>query len=314
MTDTAGQAVAVALGACVGSFLNVVIWRLPRGTFRSGGRRSHCPQCSAPIPVTRNIPVVSWLLLRGKAACCGARIAWRYPLVEALTAAMFWLLAVFPPSGLPAWPPNGDGTSAFLLHAGFVSVLIAGAFIDIDWRLLPDLLTIPTMVMGVLGALLLPAAYGDLGIRGIPLPAQALLFSLVGMGAGAGLTWGVRAVSGWLFRQEAMGFGDVKLMAAIGAFLGWQDVLLTFFLACALGALVGIAHRFLTGDLFICFGPFLVAGAMITMFVGDAVHEFMFVTWPSWQHANPASPFLLLALGLVAILLLVVIVRRGRSP
>lgn len=314
MTDTAGQAVAVALGACVGSFLNVVIWRVPKGTFFRGGRRSHCPGCGAAIPLRHNIPVVSWLLLRGKAACCAARIAWRYPLVEVLTAALFWLLAVFPPSGLPPWPPNTDGTSAFLLHACFVSLLIALTFIDIDDRLLPHVLTIPTMAVGLAGAVLLPAAYGSLGIRDIAPGGQALLFALVGMGAGAGLTWGVRLVSGWLFRQEAMGFGDVMLMAGIGAFIGWQDVLLTFFLACALGSLIGVAHRLVTGDLFICFGPFLVAGALITMFVGRTVHEFLFVTWPSWQRANPVSPFLLLGLSLVAVLLLVVIVRKGRSP
>ncbi len=314
MTDLAGQAIAAALGACIGSFLNVVIWRLPHGTFTSGGRRSHCPHCRAPIPARWNIPVVSWVVLRGKAACCGGRIAWRYPLVEAITALVFWLLAVFSPSGLAAWPPAWPGTGAFVLHAIFVSALIACTFIDIDHRLLPDRLTIPAMVLGVLGSLVIPAAYGDLGIRGVSSEARALLFSLAGMSAGAALTWTVRAVSSWLFRQEAMGFGDVKLMAAIGAFVGWQDVLLTFFLACALGAIVGVAHRLVTGDLFICFGPFLVAGALLSMFVGEFVQEFLFVTWPTWQRANPASPLLLLVLAIVAVLLLVVIVKRGRSP
>src|SRR5690606_27152625 len=187
MTDIVGQITGAVLGACVGSFLNVVIWRLPRGTFLADGKRSICPNCREPIPWYRNVPIVSWLVLRGRAPCCGARIAVRYVLVEAVTALLFWALVVRPPSGLVAWPPNWPGSGAFVLHAYFVSTLIACTVIDIDHRILPDRLTKPGMVVGVLGSFVVAEAYGRLAVRASP-TAQAVLFSAAGLLAGFALT------------------------------------------------------------------------------------------------------------------------------
>jgi leader peptidase (prepilin peptidase)/N-methyltransferase len=312
MTDLVGQCTGALLGACVGSFLNVVIWRLPRGTFLADGARSICPHCRAPIPWFRNLPVVSWLLLRGRAACCGARIAWRYPLVELVTAVLFWALAAYPPSGLNPWPPTWSGSGAFLLHACFVAILIACTFIDIDHQILPDRLTKPGMVIGVAGALAIPAAYGAL-----PAPVsranQALLFSVVGLLAGWLLTWGVRALASFVFRKEAMGRGDVKFMGAIGAFLGYENVLLTFFLGCLFGAGGGLLHRLVTGHAYICFGPFLAAGALTALFFGPPVTHFLLVTWPRWQETHPSAPLIVLCATGLALLSLFIIIRRGRK-
>lgn len=313
MADIVGQITGAALGACVGSFLNVVIWRLPRHAFLADGARSICPHCRKPIPWYRNVPILSWLLLRGKAACCGASIASRYVLVEALTAFLFWALVVWPPSTLAAWPPTFAGTGAFVLHAFLVSILVACTFIDIDHQILPDKLTKPGMVIGVLGALVVPQAYGALPVPSLSTANQHLVFSVVGLMAGFGATWGVRALASALFRKEAMGRGDVKFMAAIGAFLGWKMVLLTFFLGCVFGAFGGLLHRAITGHAYICFGPFLAAGAVTSLFFGEQVTHFVLVTWPRWQEAHPMAPVLTLSLGGLALISLFFIIRRGRN-
>ncbi|MEZ5963394.1 MAG: A24 family peptidase [Planctomycetota bacterium] len=313
MTDIVGQITGAALGACVGSFLNVVIWRLPRGAFLTDGKRSICPHCRAPIPWYRNLPILTWLLQRGRAACCGRTIAVRYLLVEALTAVLFWALVRWPPSHLSAWPPNWDGTGAFVLHAFFVSILVACTFIDIDHQILPDRLTKPGMVVGVAGALLVPAAYGVLAVPSVSPANRHLLFSVVGLLAGFGSTWAVRWFATALFRKEAMGRGDVKFMGAIGAFLGWQSVLLTFFLGCVFGAFGGLLHRAITGHAYICFGPFLAAGALTALFFGGQVTVFLLETWPRWQESNPMAPVLTLSASAVALIALFFIIRRGRN-
>lgn len=312
MTDPVGQITGAVLGACVGSFLNVVIWRLPRGTFIADGSRSICPQCRQPIPWFRNLPILSWLLLRGRAACCGARISPRYLLVEALTAFLFWGLVVHPPSGLVAWPLNLTGTLAFLLQAFLVSVLIACTFIDIDHQILPDRLTKPGMAIGIMGSLAVPQAYGSFPAP-VSVANQAVLFSASGLLAGFGLTWGVRALASLLFRKEAMGRGDVKFMGAIGAFLGPQNVLLTFFLGCLFGAFGGLLHRVVTGQAYICFGPFLAAGALTALFFGEPVTHLLLVSWPQWQETHPIAPVVVLGLTGIAFLSLFIIIRRGRT-
>lgn len=313
MTDIVGQITGALLGACVGSFLNVVIWRLPRGAFLADGARSICPHCRAPIPWYRNVPILSWLLLRGRAACCGVPIASRYLLVEVLTASLFWVLVRWPPSHLPAWPPNWEGTAAFVLHAFLVAVLVACTFIDIDHQILPDRLTKPGMVVGVAGALVVPEAYGLVPVPSLSVANQHFLFSVLGLLAGFGSTWGVRALASALFRKEAMGRGDVKFMGAIGAFLGWQSVLLTFFLGCVYGAVGGVLHRAITGHAYICFGPFLAAGALTSLFFGEQVTVFLLDTWPRWQETHPIAPVLMLSVAGLALIALFFIIRRGRN-
>lgn len=314
MTDTVAQGLAIALGACVGSFLNVVIWRVPQGTFLSGGSRSACPKCGVPIPWYRNLPILSWLMLRGRAACCGTRISPRYLLVEALTAFLFWALLVRPPTGLPAWPPALPNTLVYLLHAYFLSVLVACSAIDFDKQLLPFVLTKPGMVVGAVGSLLLPAAYGKLPLPQLTETFNSVLFSLSGLLLGYGMIKGVAVLGALLFRKEAMGGGDVKFMGMIGAFLGWEGVLWTFFLGCLFGGVTGIPHRLITGREHIAFGPFLALGAVLSFFYAGPIREFVLVTWPRWQEQTSAhAPVVTLSLSAAAIVFLIVIIRRGRS-
>ena len=199
---------AVLLGACIGSFLNVVIFRVPAGTFFKGGHRSHCPKCGESIAWFDNIPIVSWLLLlRGKARCCGNPVSARYPLVEALTALLVACLF------LSTWRSEEFlGVSGLGLWFGFgvwfLAVMIACTFIDIDHRILPDVLTKPTMVVGLLGAAVVP-------LHPVTPPDwfDSLLRGLLGLGTGLVLTDTIRRVASHLFRKEAMGWMDPEMVA-----------------------------------------------------------------------------------------------------
>jgi leader peptidase (prepilin peptidase)/N-methyltransferase len=309
--------VAALLGACIGSFLNVVIYRLqqedPRR--RSLGGRSHCPHCGAAIAWYHNVPVLGWLALRGKGACCKQPIAARYPLVELLTAGLFAAVVAWTPgvgvvaNGEPATAAAWVALGALLL---FVSLLIALSFIDLDTQLLPDVLTKPGIALGLAFGLW-PGVAGALGDdSSVSLAVRTLLASVVGMAVGGGVTWGIRAIGTWVFRREAMGFGDVKLMAMIGAFLGWEAALLTMFLGCMLGALIGGVGSLFGGATKIPFGPYLALGAVIALFARGPIVTFLFTTWPEWQRDNTSAPWLLTGFAVVALTLLFVLVRRGR--
>jgi leader peptidase (prepilin peptidase) / N-methyltransferase len=311
---------AALLGACVGSFLNVVIWRLQQddASKRSLGGRSHCPRCGALIRWFDNIPVLSWLLLRARARCCGGPIAMRYPTVELLTAGLFWLLAAYPPFGpLLTTVAGGEAidsaaVAALLLHALFLSFLVALSFIDFDTQLLPDVMTKPGMVIGLLGGLW-PGVAGVLSTDpSTPVALRSLLASLVGLAVGGGVTWLIRAVGSAVFRREAMGFGDVKLMGMIGAFLGWQAALLTMFLGCVFGAILGSIGSLLGRGSVIPFGPYLALGAVVAMFARAPIVHFLFTTWPEWQRSNPTAPWWFAAFAVLSLFALFVLVRRGR--
>jgi leader peptidase (prepilin peptidase) / N-methyltransferase len=312
---------AALLGACVGSFLNVVIWRLPQEDprKRSLGGRSHCPNCGAKIRWHDNLPILGWLLLRGRARCCGQPFSIRYPLVELLTAALFLVLAIWPPYG-PAFVPLADGSYAvhteaavaMLLHAIFLSLLIANSFIDLDHQLLLDVLTKPGMAIGLFAGIW-PGLAGPISTApDSPLALRTLLGSVIGLLAGGGVTWAIRIVGTKVFRKEAMGFGDVKFMGMIGAFLGWKSALLTMFLGCVFGALIGGVGVLFGGAAKIPFGPFLALGALVAMFAADPILDFLFVTWPEWQRSSPSAQWFLPVLALLSLFALFVLVRRGR--
>lgn len=215
--------VAFIYGAAVGSFLNVVIHRVPAGRsiVRPG---SHC-SCGTPIAWFDNIPILSWFLLRGRARCCGRRYGFRYPLIELLTAGLFlacWLL--FPP---------GKAVVGMV----FLSVLVCATFIDLDHFIIPDVFTLGAGVLGVLLALLVPALHvspsGD--AMWIVDSVRSLLIALQGLLIGSGLVWWVALLAEAILRKEAMGFGDVKFVGMIGAFCGWQGAVFSIFG----GAIVG---------------------------------------------------------------------------
>lgn len=313
---------AALFGACVGSFLNVVIHRLPQEDpkNRSLGGRSQCPHCGVQILWRDNIPVLGWLMLMGKGRCCGQRIALRYPAVELLTAGMFLLLAMLHPFGAPVMAESdgsltivGDALAAYVLQATFLAILVASTFIDIDSFILPDVLTKPGMALGLMAGLW-PGLAGKLGDD--PEVSHAVLTfsaSLIGLLVGGGVTWGIRALGSWVFRKEAMGFGDVKFLAMIGAFLGWQSALLTLFLGCVFGAVIGAAGMARGGAAAkIPFGPYLALGAVTALFCAGPILEFLFVTWPEWQRTSSSALWIVLVIALISLVLLFALVRKGR--
>jgi len=307
MVHTLFLVAAVLLGGCVGSFLNVVIFRVPAGTFFRAGHRSLCPHCGGQIAWYDNLPVLSWLiLLRGKGRCCGAPISARYPLVETLSAglAACLFLWVF---DTEASLQESELVLRFCFGGWFLAVMVACTFIDIDHRILPDVLTKPTMVVGLLGAALVPLHPID-----PPDWFGSLLRGLLGMGTGLVFTGAVRRVMSYLFRQEAMGFGDVKFMGAIGAFVGWDGAILTFFLGCFFGMIYGVLHQWITKEGQLFFGPFLALGAVLTFFFRPEIVEFITVTWPDWQQQLQPSPAILTGVAVICMACLFFLIRRAR--
>lgn len=244
------------LGACVGSFLNVVIYRLPAG--KSVVRpRSQC-RCGAQVAWYDNIPLLSWFVLRGRCRVCGQSFSIRYPLVEALTALLF--LACWQVGG---WPVG-------LIWMAFAGLMIPAAFIDLDTMELPDGFTIGGFLLGVGLNTLCPAAI--LGAAEVPPIAFHLLglkASLLGAFVGSGLILWIALLGELAFRKEAMGFGDVKLMGAIGAFCGWEGSLFALFGGSVIGCLaLLVCGTFTRGrgealSRHVPFGPALVAGALL---------------------------------------------------
>jgi len=260
---------ATFFGACVGSFLNVCIYRIPRDESVITPR-SHCPHCDSMIPWYLNIPVFSWLALRGKCANCKGPIAFRYTLVELLTAMLF--LAVFmkwvAPVAMHMRPiPHPGIIPVYWL---FLSGLVLGTFVDFEHFIIPDSVTIGGMAVGPLLSALVPAMHGQ------TVWWHGLLSSCIGLAVGFGLLNAVAWLGTKAFKKEAMGFGDVKLMGAIGAFLGWKAVLFTVFISSLLGSIVGVCLIAFGGVKLqsrIPFGPYISAAAAIWLFWGPALFD-----------------------------------------
>jgi len=270
------------VGLVVGSFLNVVIHRLPlmlqrqwreecaglaAGTdattadaapFNLVVPRSACPACRAPIAAWQNVPIVSYLLLQGRCAACGTRISARYPIVEALTGLM---------SAAVAWK-FGFGLAALcgILLTWF---LIALAFIDIDHQLLPDDLTLPLLWLGLLFSLWGARA----GAAALPVDLRA---SVIGAIAGYASLWSVYHLFRLATGKEGMGYGDFKLLAALGAWLGWQMLLPIVLSAAAVGAVAGILMLSIQGRdraTPVAFGPYLAAAGWLMLMLGHEIVE-----------------------------------------
>ncbi len=232
--------VAFLFGLVIGSFLNVVIWRLPRGENLSRPR-SRCPGCGRMIAWFDNIPVLSWLILRAKCRSCKAPIAARYPLVELLTGVLF--LLAWRAHGAPtAWEHQGLGEVPHLptaiLASLFVAALVAISFIDIDHRIIPDRISKPGMALAIALAPLNTMLSHDL-VGGAKPALNAWLEAGLGCAAGAGVILLIRVIGSWILKKEAMGLGDVKLLGFIGAMVGWLPALYALALACLGGAIIG---------------------------------------------------------------------------
>jgi len=263
-----------SLGAIVGSFLNVVIYRVPRQE-SIVLPNSFCPECKTPIKPYDNIPILSWIILKGKCRYCGNKISLRYPFVEFLTAIVFLLTSFY------------VGINAFLLLAlSFVSAVIALVFIDAEHMILPNVITYPlfflTLVFRLIFALLFGKEFfSDLNyfpatvLEGFPIWIVTLLSALFGALVGSGFLLVIAKFWEYLRKIEAMGMGDIKMMLGVGAFLGWRLAFLTIFLGAFTGSLAGIAISLLRGErnlqTQIPFGIFLGAGAIISLLLGDQI-------------------------------------------
>ncbi len=353
---------ALIIGACVGSFLNVVIYRVPIGLSVNEPKRSFCPSCKYDIPWYQNLPMISWLALHGRCASCAKPIAARYFGVELITAILFYVIwRVFVP---PYGTGFGMGVGVAIAYWIFSALLIAAIFIDIDHFIIPDSITLGGLVVAWIAVLLVPDLMGEVT------RLKALWLSVVGAATGYGLLWTVvqfgklafgrtkqhfdKAVE-WSIGQEegddepmitfdgeaqpwtdvfyratdrmiidvtelringenhdvdqlvvrhdgfvvgdkeialedvlhvegkcvkvvipreAMGFGDVKFIAMIGAFLGWKAVLLSVFVASILGAILGLTQKLVLRDSWsqpLPFGPYLAVGAFVWMFYGETI-------------------------------------------
>ena len=254
-------AFSFAAGACVASFLNVVAWRVPRGE-SIVSPPSHCPKCNAPIRWWQNIPILSWLALRGKCAKCREPISPRYIVVEAIGGALF--LAAF--LHIEVLPESYVGRIVPLVVWWiWISLMIVGSVIDFDHKLLPDFVTVGGMVLG----LVLSATHSI-----ILHSTLYILHSLVGLAFGFGLLWLVRFLGSKAFKREAMGLGDVFLMGAVGALFGPVAVLVTLILSSLFGSVVGVSMVALSKTKFgkfveIPYGPYICMGCLVWMFFGQ---------------------------------------------
>lgn len=250
----AGAWVVGFVGAIIGSFLNVCIWRIPREesiVFPA----SHCPVCSHPIRFFDNIPIISWLILRGRCRDCGASISPRYPLVEALTAVLAVLLY---------W--KYGFSLQFLCAFLFTAALIVITFIDIDYQIIPDVISLPGIPLCFLAAVF---------VMGVP-----FLESLIGILVGGGILYVIAVGYEWITKREGMGGGDIKLLAMLGAFFGWKSLLFIVLCSSLTGAVVGMTAMVIQGQdmkYAVPFGPFLALGAVAYFFFGDAFLRYLFL-------------------------------------
>jgi leader peptidase (prepilin peptidase)/N-methyltransferase len=312
-------------GACVGSFLNVVIYRLPREDLSvARPARSFCPRCRRSIPWHENLPILSWVFLGGRCRGCRGEIGLRYPLVEAATALLFAAV-----THLALSRGIGDAEDWVVLAVGLLvaAVCLVVTFIDLDWRIIPDEITIGGMVVAPLLSVAVPRLHEASWLHGVITEAglerhlAAAVTALVGLLVGGGTLWLVGIGGRLTFKPkeageatDAMGFGDVKFMAAVGALLGAESVLLVFFVGCVAGSVGGVGNWLLglpeTGSevarharrhhfgaryvactamrigwrrrRFIPFGPFLSLGVLLVFLFRGALIGFLLHDWPSF--------------------------------
>ncbi|MFA5145578.1 MAG: prepilin peptidase [Candidatus Omnitrophota bacterium] len=265
------KALVFIFGSMIGSFLNVCIHRMPLGE-SVVWPSSHCPKCDKRIPAYDNIPFLSYLALRGKCRFCKQRISLRYPLVELLTAVIF--VALFNHYKL---------SYEFFFYMVLVCGLMVATFVDIRHRIIPDEISVGGIIIGFI----LSATKG-FSLKPLTYNFGPLINSLLGIIVGGGVIY----LTGRMFdlvyfkflkkppiqgETESMGGGDIKLLAMIGAFLGWQKVLLTFFLAPLFGVVIGVINLLVKKDHTIPYGPFLSLAALLSLFWADKIISLFFI-------------------------------------
>lgn len=258
-------------GSIVGSFLNVCVYRMPLGK-SIVWPGSHCPKCEKRIPWYDNIPFISYLLLGGKCRWCKQRISLRYPLIELLTAVIF--LIFFNRYGL---------SYDFVFYTLFACGLIIATFVDIQHRIIPDEISLGGIIVGFI-----LSAIRGFSLKPLALSLKPMLNSFLGIIIGGGIIYLTGLVFDLVYfkllkkppiqgETESMGGGDVKLLAAIGAFLGWQKALMTFFLAPFFGVIIGIINLLVKKDHTIPYGPFLAIASLVSLFWFDKIIRTIFL-------------------------------------
>lgn len=249
----------IIFGSIIGSFLNVCIYRMPRNesvVFPA----SRCVFCKKPIPWHDNIPLLSYIFLLGRCRFCRRRISFRYFAVEAISVLTF--LALFLYFGL---------TYRFWIYSLLTFSLIIVTFIDMEFQIIPDIISLGGLLSGVGVSAFLPALHGVSGWK------AGLVNSLIGALTGGGLIYLIGLLGGFIFKKESMGAGDVKLMAMLGAFLGWRMAVLIFFLAPFFGTPVGIYLKFRKKHDIIPYGPYISLASFVVMIWGDKIIGLLFL-------------------------------------
>lgn len=239
-------------GLIIGSFLNVVIYRVPRDV-KFLAPRSACPDCGNQLKWYHNIPLFSYLFLAGKCAFCKKSISFRYPLVEFINAVFyiyfFWQFSF---------------SADFVIFSVISSALLAIFFIDLDFQIIPDVITLPGIVVG-LGVSLLPEGIG-------------IVNALIGFLVGGGSLYLIALLGDWLFKKDSMGGGDIKMAAMLGAFLGWQKVLLIFISSAFIGMIASLVMMIFSAKIrkerVIPFGPFLAVAAIVSIVYGQEIIDY----------------------------------------
>ncbi len=274
VVESAVAVLVFVFGCAVGSFLNVCIWRIPRGMSITKPRRSLCPRCKSSIRSLDNIPLLSFLVLRGRCRDCGAPISWRYPVVECLTGLLFAALYLLQGT-------RQEGAAGQVIVMGLlIALLVVASAVDIDFLIIPDEVSAFGLLGGLLAGLLLP----EMHVGSEPYHTfrsltgahhlDGLIGSAVGAMSGGALVLVFAMIGALIFRKQAIGFGDVKLMAMVGAFVGWKVVVLAFFVSPFFGLLYGLPLLFLKGQHVMPFGPFLSGGAvLVILFRSAACHH-----------------------------------------
>jgi len=255
-----------ALGLITGSFLNVCIYRMPQGksiVFPS----SRCTTCSEHIRFYDNIPVLSFLLLGGKCRYCKSKLSLRYPVVELLNAVLY--IAVLNRFGF-------DNSWALPVYFVFISSLIVIFFIDLDHQIIPDSITLPGIPVAlILGSVVLPDPFLRVNLLGYQ-------SSVIGCIAGGGSFYLIAVIGKAILKKEAMGGGDIKMMALMGGILGWKGIILTTFVGSLLGSIMGVALIAIKGREWgskIPFGPYLATGAVISLLWGQDILDWYLYAW-----------------------------------
>lgn len=249
---TLASLAAFSFGAIMGSFLNVCIFRLPENlsiVFPA----SHCRDCKKPIAWYDNVPILSYFLLKGRCRKCGAAISWQYAFVEFLTALLF--VGFYQIFGLSV---KG------VVYLAWTLALVVESAIDFRHQIIPDEITLPGIVIGLAVSAIFPSLHGQTTWMG------GLLSSFFGVLVGGGFLYLAGVLGEWAFKKEAMGGGDVKLLAMIGAVIGWPGVLWTIVVSALAGSVVGVWQKLRGGSSYLPFGPYLALGAFLFFFYGPA--------------------------------------------